>query len=301
MFSRVSIMSATVAAMALAVCDSPAEAQTKVPDKVYLYKGVLSLAGAVTFDMELVWHHRIGHLKSKGEFKLAGQRFAVSEADGRIEDRNTLVIDKTWNGASGLQVETTLRFKPESGRRVRWTCNYKAYNRHLTSIPGARDPLKQQGSQSGYITITTDHAPWERLPGNHGPRPSPSPTPTPNPTPTPRPNPNPGPGSATPSGAILLSASGHLTHDDPRAGEKHYQTFTVGLKAGRSYAINLSSQTFDTFVQVKSGGAVVASNDDSGPGLNARLSFRPTHSGTYQIVVTSYRRDVTGAYRLSVR
>jgi hypothetical protein len=64
---------------------------------------------------------------------------------------------------------------------------------------------------------------------------------------------------------------------------------TVNLQAGKKYVIQLNSNQFDCFLRLMDGGGnAVASDDDSGGGLNARIDFDCTVSATYGVVVTSF-------------
>ena len=48
-------------------------------------------------------------------------------------------------------------------------------------------------------------------------------------------------------------------------------------------------------------GIVRPSDDDGGPGSNARLEFQAPYVGDYLIIATSYEAGETGAYRVRVR
>ncbi len=75
----------------------------------------------------------------------------------------------------------------------------------------------------------------------------------------------------------------------------------VNLVSGQTYVIDLMSSNFDPYLIVEdSQGRRITQNDDGGNGLNSRVIFTPRRSGTYRIVVTSYRVRATGNYTLRV-
>ncbi|HYC03176.1 MAG TPA: M10 family metallopeptidase C-terminal domain-containing protein, partial [Azospirillaceae bacterium] len=84
--------------------------------------------------------------------------------------------------------------------------------------------------------------------------------------------------------------------------------FAVTLTAGVQYVIGLvgveaaqGGRLADPFLQVLSeAGTVLATDDDGGGGLDARLLFTPTVTGTYYLTAAASGDAGTGAYRLSV-
>jgi len=103
-------------------------------------------------------------------------------------------------------------------------------------------------------------------------------------------------------------------------GDQDYHRIT--LTAGHLYRFNLNSRNFgcgalaDPYLEIRnSNGARVplsaggpgttgqggfVQDDDSGPGLNSQLSFRPTTSGTYYVNARAYNNASTGGYNISV-
>jgi hypothetical protein len=82
----------------------------------------------------------------------------------------------------------------------------------------------------------------------------------------------------------------------------HHRIVDVTLYAGTTYTIDLASDDFDSYLLLLDrNGNILAEDDDSGGGLDARIVYRPRVSGTYQIVVTTYRAGERGAYSLTVR
>jgi hypothetical protein len=84
------------------------------------------------------------------------------------------------------------------------------------------------------------------------------------------------------------------------------KVYTIGLKGGQSYVIDLESpgggEWFDVYLRVEDGqGKVLAEDNDSGGRMNARLTLRPGQDGEYRLVVTSFRPKATGVFFLRVR
>ncbi len=77
----------------------------------------------------------------------------------------------------------------------------------------------------------------------------------------------------------------------------------MGISPGQQVQINLNAARFDPYLQLVNGttGQLIAFDDDSGPGFNSQLSFTAQAGVNYTLRVTSYARNATGAYTLSVR
>ena len=83
--------------------------------------------------------------------------------------------------------------------------------------------------------------------------------------------------------------------------------FSVNLTAGTRYTINLDGAAntglYDPYVRLyHSSGTLLASDDDSGTGLNSELTYTPTTSGTYYIDASSanFFSSTKGNYNLTV-
>lgn len=96
---------------------------------------------------------------------------------------------------------------------------------------------------------------------------------------------------------------GVLTHSDPHDTVRvnsHRKVYTGFLQAGKSYVFELKSVSFDPFLRLEtSGGVPLAADDDSGFGLNSKIKFTPKFSGTYRVIVTTFKADATGPYVLN--
>lgn len=78
--------------------------------------------------------------------------------------------------------------------------------------------------------------------------------------------------------------------------------YAVNLQAGRDYTFDLRS-TFDNYLTLRdANGFSLATDDDSGDGLNARITFSATESGTYYIEARALSALVaSGDYALELR
>jgi hypothetical protein len=80
------------------------------------------------------------------------------------------------------------------------------------------------------------------------------------------------------------------------------KNFSYPMKAGKTYVIDLKSSDFDAFLRLRnSSGQEVARDDDSGGGLNARITYTCPRSGTYVIIATSLGGNRVGTFTLDVR
>jgi hypothetical protein len=89
---------------------------------------------------------------------------------------------------------------------------------------------------------------------------------------------------------------------DPKIRKDCFQkAHVLKMAPGRIYTITLQSADFDAYLFLQdSQGKVLAEDDDSGGGLNARILFTPTREDIYRIIVTTFDEKETGAYTLTV-
>jgi hypothetical protein len=103
-------------------------------------------------------------------------------------------------------------------------------------------------------------------------------------------------------GKKIADAAAVLGKDDPpyranRPGKR----FLINLDAGKSYQIDMKSRAFDSMLYLLDpDGMQVASDDDSGGNLDARIIYRPTKTGQYQIISTYYGFAGGGEFTLTV-
>jgi hypothetical protein len=98
---------------------------------------------------------------------------------------------------------------------------------------------------------------------------------------------------------------GTLTANSPisnlRAG-CYCTVYNVKLTAGTVYTIDLRSTDFDAYLYLLDDfGGILAQDDDSGGGLDARIVIRATYTGQHQIVVTTFGQGMRGNFTLLVR
>jgi hypothetical protein len=77
----------------------------------------------------------------------------------------------------------------------------------------------------------------------------------------------------------------------------------VRLEGGRRYAIGATSDNLDPVIRLLRAGTetVLAEDDDSGGGVNARLTYTPPVSGDYLVRVSSAGAGGGGDYALSIQ
>jgi predicted secreted protein len=107
------------------------------------------------------------------------------------------------------------------------------------------------------------------------------------------------------STTATIAAGGSVTGRIETSGDNDW--IGIALTAGRTYTFNLdgtaSSGLPDPYLRVyNSSGIQLASDDDSGQGLNSQLTFSPTATGTYYLSASSSPfslSGVTGSYTLT--
>jgi serralysin len=106
------------------------------------------------------------------------------------------------------------------------------------------------------------------------------------------------PGST--STGFSISAGGSASGFVNTAGDQDW--YRITLTAGQTYVIQSTSfDGLDSYVRLlNSSGTELAFDDDSGPGLDSRLVFTATTSGTYYISAQGFDTSI-GGYTLSVQ
>jgi hypothetical protein len=105
----------------------------------------------------------------------------------------------------------------------------------------------------------------------------------------------------------LLEARGQLTALDRKLDAKvrpncHYREHPLKMLPGHTYTIDLRSSDFDGFLRLETlHGDLLAEDDDSGGGTNARITFTPKREAIYRILATTYGPNATGSYTLTVQ
>jgi hypothetical protein len=98
--------------------------------------------------------------------------------------------------------------------------------------------------------------------------------------------------------------TGLLASSDPKLDDdSHYDCFTLQTRRGQTLQIDQTSDAFDSFIQIGTGGCDAfqhqQSDDDSGGGLNSRLVIEG-NGDLLTIRVNSLQADQTGLYQLGV-
>jgi hypothetical protein len=98
--------------------------------------------------------------------------------------------------------------------------------------------------------------------------------------------------------------TGELTASDPRLNDKsHYDRFVLDGKVGDTFDISVSAEAFDVIVGARSSlreDDDYQTDDDSGGGTNAKLTYTISTAGPQTIRVTSLGEDATGSYTISI-
>lgn len=78
--------------------------------------------------------------------------------------------------------------------------------------------------------------------------------------------------------------------------------FAITLQAGGTYTLTMTGTTLaDPFLYLRNGlGTALASDNDSGPGLNAQITYTATSTGTYYVDARSNPQNSLGAYTITV-
>lgn len=97
--------------------------------------------------------------------------------------------------------------------------------------------------------------------------------------------------------------SGTLNMADPVFTDgTHYKQFTFYGQAGQSIQIDVISSDFDAFcLLLDANSNELARDDDSGEGLNARVTRVLSYTGMYKIIVNTYRSGAYGSFTVSLQ
>lgn len=98
---------------------------------------------------------------------------------------------------------------------------------------------------------------------------------------------------------------GRLSAGDSRMDDGSlYDTYTVSLSRGQTVTVDMSSRDFDSYLLIgrATGGGIdlLAEDDDSGSGVDARLVFTADRSGEFVIIANGLTASDRGTYDLRV-
>ena len=98
------------------------------------------------------------------------------------------------------------------------------------------------------------------------------------------------------------AATGSLAATDGvRWGLSYYDEWGYSATVGQRIVVTMESEQVDAYLLVlRDDGTEVASDDDGGDGLNARVEFRAPATGQYTILATSAVSEETGRYTIRV-
>lgn len=95
--------------------------------------------------------------------------------------------------------------------------------------------------------------------------------------------------------------AGSFMEQDGLVFSKHYKAFTLNLEKGKAYRIELQSGDFDAFLVLEDpNGNIIAQDDDSSGGVNARITFTPEAAGLYRIIATTATARCVGGFEILV-
>jgi hypothetical protein len=105
-------------------------------------------------------------------------------------------------------------------------------------------------------------------------------------------------------GAVAFFVPGKFTNQDAKdtvQQQSPCQIHQVKLEKGKTYVVGLFSSEMDSFLRLEdSKRNNLAEDDDSGEGLNSRISFSPTEDGVYRVIATNLDGNLA-AYILAIR
>lgn len=110
-------------------------------------------------------------------------------------------------------------------------------------------------------------------------------------------------GSSNSDSSADAQQSGDLVVGDSitATADGNQPEFAITLEEGQSVQIDVSSDDFDTYLEVRdASGALIDENDDGGDSLNSRLFFTAPASATYILRVRAFGGNATGTFTISV-
>ena len=111
-------------------------------------------------------------------------------------------------------------------------------------------------------------------------------------------------GGTVPSGVPAQVQSGSLAAGDSTLNSGEFvDRYNFQWTAGQRYAIDARSSAFDTYLIIKPPSGAQIDNDDrnQAAGTDAGYDLDVSQTGTWQVLVTSFRPGEVGAYTLSVQ
>jgi hypothetical protein len=111
-----------------------------------------------------------------------------------------------------------------------------------------------------------------------------------------------GEAKARPIGKDGFTITANIAQGDRSPIGKLGRIYSVQLKAGETYTIDLESATMDSYLYLfDSKNKLLDQDDDTGGDLNSRITYRATADGVYHILASTLDGDETGEFTLKVR
>ncbi len=102
----------------------------------------------------------------------------------------------------------------------------------------------------------------------------------------------------------ILKKEDKLTQDDPKdkvLRDSYSKAYTIKFEEGKSYRIDMVSAQVDSLLRLENAnGQQLALDDDFGGFPHARIIFQPKETGEYKIIATTFVKNTTGAFTLTV-
>ncbi|HZZ82042.1 MAG TPA: PPC domain-containing protein [Gemmataceae bacterium] len=98
-----------------------------------------------------------------------------------------------------------------------------------------------------------------------------------------------------------ITINGQINQNDKSPLGKRGILYTVQLKKGQTYQIDLSSQAFDSYLYLfDAKGKILAQDDDGGGNLDSRITYRAEADGVFHILASSLDGNETGDFTVTV-
>src|SRR5256885_5149752 len=103
------------------------------------------------------------------------------------------------------------------------------------------------------------------------------------------------------AGAPIVHRGALASGDQQLRSGEYYDTYEFQGRAGQRVVFDLTSTAFDPYLMVVAPSGHKEENDDyNGSNTRSRLELALEETGTYRVLVTSYKKDETGAYELRI-
>ena len=102
-------------------------------------------------------------------------------------------------------------------------------------------------------------------------------------------------------GMVKVDSALKADDEKDKVQKQPCKVFTVDLKSGQNYKIDMVSKEIDSFLRLEdAAGKELAKDDDSGGFVNARINFHCPTAGAYRVICTTFGGG-TGAFTLTIQ